>query len=86
MDFTKNKAWRMERVIGDTIGDIPNRYTSDVVLNQQARVSHQGGMADCLPGDPVARETMAILDVGAHGGSTDRPMVGYLVVHAYDLV
>jgi hypothetical protein len=28
------------------VGDIPNRYTSDVVLNQQARVAHQGGMAD----------------------------------------
>jgi hypothetical protein len=35
------------------VGDIPNRYTSDVVLNQQARVAHQGGMADCLPGGPV---------------------------------
>jgi hypothetical protein len=28
------------------VGDTPNRYTSDVVLNQQARVAHQGGMAD----------------------------------------
>jgi hypothetical protein len=28
------------------VGVIPNRYTSDVVLNQQARVAHQGGMAD----------------------------------------
>jgi hypothetical protein len=36
------------------VGDIPNGYTSDVVLNQQARVAHQGGMADCLPGGPVA--------------------------------
>jgi hypothetical protein len=37
-----------------TVGDIPNGYTSDVVLNQQARVAHQGGVADCLPGGPVA--------------------------------
>jgi hypothetical protein len=36
------------------VGDIPNRYTSDVVLNQQARVAHRGGMADSLPGGPVA--------------------------------
>jgi hypothetical protein len=42
------------------VGDIPNRYTSDVVLNQQARVAHQGGMADCLPGGAVAGETMAV--------------------------
>jgi hypothetical protein len=45
-------------------------------------VAHQGGMADCLPGGPVARDTMAVLDAGAHGGSEDRPMVGCLVVHA----
>jgi hypothetical protein len=64
------------------VGDIPNGYTSDVVLNEQARVAHQGGMADCLPGGPVAGETMAVLDVGAHGGSIDRPMAGCLVVHA----
>jgi hypothetical protein len=56
--------------------------TSDVVLNQQARVAHQGGMADCLPGGPVAGETMTVLDAGAHGGSEDRPMAGCLVVHA----
>jgi hypothetical protein len=30
----------------ENVGVIPNRYTSDVVLNQQARVAHQGGMAD----------------------------------------
>jgi hypothetical protein len=36
-------------------GNIPNRYTSDVVLNQQARVAHEGGMADSLLGSPVAR-------------------------------
>jgi hypothetical protein len=64
------------------VGDIQNRYTSDVVLNQQARVAHQGGMADCLPGGPVAGETMAVLDAGAHGGSGDKPMAGCLVVHA----
>jgi hypothetical protein len=64
------------------VGDIPNRYTSDVVLNQQARVAHKGGMADCLPGGPFAGETMAVLDAGAHGGSVDRPMAGCLVVHA----
>jgi hypothetical protein len=58
------------------VGDIPHRYTSDVVLNQQARVAHRGGMADCLPGGPVTGKTMA--DTGrmslwrirrhAHGG------------------
>jgi hypothetical protein len=64
------------------VGDIPNRYTSDVVLNQQARVAHQGGMADCLPGGPVAGSTWRILDAGAHGGSGDRPMADCLVVHA----
>jgi hypothetical protein len=65
-----------------TVGDIPNGYTSDVVLNPQDRVAHQGGMADCLPGGPVVGETMAVLDAGAHGRSEDRPMVGCLVVHA----
>jgi hypothetical protein len=64
------------------VGDIPNRYTSDVVLNQQARVAHQGGMADCLPCGLVAGKPMAVLDAGAHGGSADKPMVGCLVVHA----
>jgi hypothetical protein len=44
---------------GATVGDIPNRYTSDVVLNEQARVAHGGGMADCLPGGPVAGKPMA---------------------------
>jgi hypothetical protein len=64
------------------VGDIPNGYTSDVVLNQQARVAHQGGMADCLPGGPVAGKTMAVLDAGAYCGSRDRPMADCLVVHA----
>jgi hypothetical protein len=86
MDFTKNKAWRMEMAIlkfsGDYCWGSTNRYTSDVVLNQQARVAHQGGMADCLLGSPLAGKTMAVLDAGAHGGSGDKPMVGCLVVHA----
>jgi hypothetical protein len=42
------------------VGDIPNGYTSDVVLNQQARVAHEGGMVDCLPGSPVAGKPMAV--------------------------
>jgi hypothetical protein len=40
------------------VGDIPNRYTCNVVLNQQARVAHGGGMADSLPGGPVARRPL----------------------------
>jgi hypothetical protein len=55
--------------------------TSDVVLNQQARVAHEGGMADCLSGGPVARKPMAVQDAGAYGGSGDKPMAGCLVVH-----
>jgi hypothetical protein len=46
-------------IFGRIVGDIPNGYTSDVVLNQQARVVHGGGMADCLPGGPVAGKPMA---------------------------
>jgi hypothetical protein len=42
------------RRLGISVGDIPSRYTSDVVLNQQARVAHGGGMADSLPVGPVA--------------------------------
>jgi hypothetical protein len=38
-------------------------------------------MADCLPGGPVARKPMIVQYAGAYGGSEDRPMVGYLVVH-----
>jgi hypothetical protein len=34
--------------------DIPNRYTSDVVLYRQTRVAHGGGMADSQPGGLVA--------------------------------
>jgi hypothetical protein len=72
----------LEAPWGATVGDIPNGYTSNVVLNQQARVAHRGGMADCLPGGPVAGDTMAVLDAGAYGGSGDKPMAGCLVVHA----
>jgi hypothetical protein len=63
------------------LGDIPNGYTSDVVLNQQARVAHGGGMADCLLGGPVAGKPMAVLEAGAYGGSGGKPLAGYLVVH-----
>ena len=31
-------------------------------------------MADCLPGGPVAGDTIAVLDAGAYGGSLDRSM------------
>jgi hypothetical protein len=61
--------------MGATIGDIPNGYTNDVVLNQQARVAHQGwygGLA--IPGGLVAENSTAVLDAGAYGGSGDRPM------------
>jgi hypothetical protein len=30
---------------------------------------------------PVAGKLMAVQDAGAYGGSGDRPMAGYLVVH-----
>jgi hypothetical protein len=72
---------RLLRQPRTAIGDIPNRYTSDVVLNQQARVAHGGGMADCLPGGPVAGKPMTVQDAGAYGGSGDKPMAGCLVVH-----
>jgi hypothetical protein len=57
-----------------SVGDIQNRYTSDVVLNQQARVPHGGGMADCLPGGPVAGKPMAVQDAGAYGGTGCRSL------------
>jgi hypothetical protein len=41
-------------IIMPRVGDVPNRYTSDVVLNQQDRMAHRGGMADSLPSGPVA--------------------------------
>jgi hypothetical protein len=60
------------------VGDIPNRYTSDVVLNQQARVAHQGWYGGfAIPGGPVAEVGTAVPDAGANGGSGDRPMAGY---------
>jgi hypothetical protein len=83
---------RLEAMVRDTfsqhgwshnlrVGDIPNGYTSDVVLNQQARVAHGGGMVDCLPGSQLLESPWRILDAGAYGGSADRPMAGCLVVH-----
>jgi hypothetical protein len=58
-----------------SVGDIPNRYTSDVVLNQQARVAHQGWYGRfAIPGSPVAEVDMAVLDTGAFGGSLDISM------------
>jgi hypothetical protein len=61
-----------------SVGDIPNRYTSDVVLNQQARVAHQGWYGGfAIPGGPVAEVVTAVLDAGAYGGSGDNPMAGY---------
>jgi hypothetical protein len=57
------------------VGDIPNRYTSDVVLNQQARVAHQGWYGRfAIPGGPVAEIDTAVLDAGAYGGSLDMSM------------
>jgi hypothetical protein len=32
-------------------------------------MAHGGGMADYLPGSPVARKPMAVEDAGAYGGS-----------------
>jgi hypothetical protein len=57
------------------VGDIPNRYTSDVVLNQQARVAHHGWYGGfAIPGGPVAEVDTAVLDAGAYGGSLDMSM------------
>jgi hypothetical protein len=68
----------LEDSLGATVGDIPNRYTSDVVLNQQARVAHQGWYGGfAIPGGPVAEGSTAVLDAGAYGGSGDKPMAGY---------
>jgi hypothetical protein len=56
-------------LLNAVVRDIPNRYTCDVVLNQEARVAHGGGMEDSLPGGPVAGQPMAVLeDVEAYGG------------------
>jgi hypothetical protein len=58
-----------------SVGDIPNRYTSDVVLNQQARVAHQGWYGGfVIPGGPVAEAHTAVQDAGAYGGCLDRFM------------
>jgi hypothetical protein len=58
------------------VGDIPYRYTSDIVLNQQARVAHQGWYGGfAIPGSPVAEVATAVLDAGAYGGSLDKSMV-----------
>jgi hypothetical protein len=58
-----------------SVGDIPNRYTSDVVLNQQARVAHQGWYGGfAIPGGLVAEANTAVLDAGAYGGYLDRSM------------
>jgi hypothetical protein len=60
------------------VGDIPNRYTSDVVLNQQARVAHQGWYGGfAIPGGLVAEVATAVLDAGAYGRSLDRPMADH---------
>jgi hypothetical protein len=60
------------------VGDIPNRYTSDVVLNQQARVAHHGWYGGfAIPGGPVAEVGTAVLDAGAYGGSGNWSMAGY---------
>jgi hypothetical protein len=56
MSLAKNIAWRMKMMVLKSPGGYYWGYTKwvDVVLNQQARVAHQGGMADCLSGGPVA--------------------------------
>jgi hypothetical protein len=38
----------------NTVVDIPNGYTSDVVSYRQTRVAHGGGMADSQPDGLVA--------------------------------
>jgi hypothetical protein len=48
------------------------------VLNQQARVAHQGWYGGfAIPGGPVAEVSMAVLDAGAYGGSEDRSIADY---------
>jgi hypothetical protein len=70
----------VEDVIADlkvmkNVGDIPNRYTSNVFLNQQARVAHQGWYGGfAIPRGPVAEAHTAVQDAGAYGGYLDRPM------------
>jgi hypothetical protein len=73
-----NKNTKTGLVVLVVVGDIPNRYTSDVILNQQARVAHQGWYGGfAIPGGPVAGVATMVLDAGAYGGSLDRPMADY---------
>jgi hypothetical protein len=51
-----------QQSLPEVLGIYPMGITSDVVLYQQARVAHGGGMAYCLPGGPVARKPMAVQD------------------------
>jgi hypothetical protein len=53
----KYKKSRYQNSQSSHVGDIPNRYTSDVVLNQQARVAHQGWHGGfTIPGGLVAED------------------------------
>jgi hypothetical protein len=57
-------------------------YTSDVVLNQQARVAHQGWYGGfAIPGGPVAEVDTAVLDAGAYGGSLGMSMADSEIGH-----
>jgi hypothetical protein len=38
-------------------------------------------MVDCLPGGPVAGKPMVVQDIGAYGGSGDRPILYPLWYH-----
>jgi hypothetical protein len=74
-------SWRVASVEDEgelklsAVGDIPNRYTSNIVLNQQARVAYQGWYGGfAIPGGPVAEVDTAVLDTGANGGSLDMSM------------
>jgi hypothetical protein len=68
------RGWAAPPVVWP-VGDIPNRYTSDLVLNQQVRVAHQGWYGGfIISGGPVGEVATAVLDVGAYGGSLDRSM------------
>jgi hypothetical protein len=60
------------------VGDIPNRYTSDVVLKSASPGGPSGWYGGfSIPGGPVAEANMAVLDAGAYGGSGDRPVADY---------
>jgi hypothetical protein len=74
----KHFLFLQEEKIKLSVGDIPNRYTSDVVLNQQARVAHQGWYGGfTILGGPVAEANTAVLDAGANGGYLDRSMADH---------